>query len=69
MLKTDGVAITIDDQPEGGGLTIEVSPPVVAMPMKLVFDGTGTEISNGAGASVKLSGASVSINNGALEVT
>lgn len=69
FLKTDGLAITIDDQPEGGGLTIEVTPPVVTMPVKLVVDGTGIEISNGAGASVKLSGPSVSINNGALEVT
>ncbi|MBA2556941.1 MAG: baseplate assembly protein [Chloroflexi bacterium] len=69
MLRTDGVAITIDDRPGGGGLTIEVSPPLVGTPVKLACDGTGTEISNGAGASVRLIGPSVSINNGALEVT
>lgn len=68
LLKTDGVTITIDDQPGGGGLTIEVSPPVLAMQVKLVVDATGIEITNGAGANLKLVGPSVSINNGALEV-
>ncbi len=83
VFKTDGVTITINDLPGAGGLTIEVSPPVVALPLKMVFDSTGIqiectpgsikltpasiELSNGA-ASVKLSPASVSINNGALEV-
>ena len=67
VLKTDGVTITLSDLPGAGGLTIEVNPPVVATPLKLVFNATGIEISNAA-ASVKLTPASVSINNGALEV-
>jgi hypothetical protein len=37
------------------------------MPLKLVFNASGIEITNG-GASVKLSPVSVSLNNGALEV-
>ena len=68
MLKTDGVAMTIDDRPGAGGLTIEVNPPVVGTPVKLVCNSAGIEISNGAGASVRLVGPSVSINHGALEV-
>lgn len=68
VLKTDGVAITIDDRPGAGGLTIEVSAPVLETPVKVVCSSAGTEISNGAGASVRLVGPSVSINNGALEV-
>jgi hypothetical protein len=67
VLKTDGVTLTLSDIPGAGGLTIEVNPPVVATPLKLVFSASGIEITN-AKASVKLTPASVSINNGALEV-
>jgi hypothetical protein len=67
VLKTDGVTLTLSDLPGAGGFTLEVGPPAVPTPLKLVCDATGIEISNGA-ASVKLSPVSVSINNGALEV-
>ena len=67
VLKTDSVALTITDLPGVGGLTIEVNPPAVATPLKLSFTAAGIELTNGA-ASVKLTPASVSINNGALEV-
>jgi Type VI secretion system/phage-baseplate injector OB domain len=67
VLKTDGITVTLSDLPGAGGLKIEVNPPVVATPLKLVFDSTGIELSNGA-ASVKLTPATVSVNNGALEV-
>jgi hypothetical protein len=67
VLKTEGITLTLSDLPGAGGLTLEVSPPVVATPLKMVFDASGIELSNGA-ASVKLSPASVSLNNGALEV-
>jgi hypothetical protein len=65
--KTDGITLTLSDLPGAGGLTVEVSPPVVATPLKLVFDASGIELSNGA-SSVKLTPATVSLNNGALEV-
>jgi hypothetical protein len=65
--KTDGTTVTLSDLPGVGGLTLEVGPPVVPMPVKLVFDASGIELSNGA-ASVKLTPATVSVNNGALEV-
>ena len=67
VLKTDGITMTFSDVPGAGGLTIEVNPPVVATPLKLVFDSSGIELSNGS-ASVKLTPASVSVNDGALEV-
>lgn len=67
VFKTDGVTMILSDVPGAGGLTIEVNPPAVATPLKLVFNAAGIEISNSA-ASVKLTPASVSINNGALEV-
>lgn len=66
-IKTDGVTLTMSDLPGAGGLTLEVGPPVVPAALKIVFNATGIEISNGA-ASVKLTPASVSLNNGALEV-
>jgi len=83
IFKTDGVTLTINDLPGVGGFTLEVMPPVVAMPLKLVMDASGVEISSGpaslkvtptsidlsnGAAAVKLSPVSVSINNGALEV-
>ena len=67
MLKTEGITLTLSDVPGAGGFTLEVGPPVVPMPLKLVFNASGIEITNG-GASVKLSPLSVSLNNGALEV-
>jgi hypothetical protein len=67
VLKTDGLTLTVNDLPGAGGLTIEVTPPAVATPMKIALTSSGIELSNGS-ASVKLSPASVSLNNGALEV-
>src|SRR5262245_588319 len=67
VFKTDGVTLTVSDIPGGGGFTLEVNPPVVATALKMVFDSTGIELSNGS-ASVKLTPASVSVNKGALEV-
>lgn len=67
MIKTDSITLTLSDLPGIGGFTLEVNPPAVATPLKMVFNAQGIELSNGA-ASVKLTPASVSINNGALEV-
>lgn len=67
VFKSDGVSVTASDLPGGGGLTIEVSPPAVSVPMKLAFTSSGIELSMGA-AKVALTAASVSINDGALEV-
>ncbi len=67
VFKTDGITLTLSDLPGAGGFTLEVIPPVVPMPLKIVCNASGIELSGGA-ASVKLTPASVSINNGALEV-
>jgi len=66
--RTDCVTLTLSDLPGAGGLTVEVAPPAVAQPMKMVFRTGGIEITHGT-ASVKLSPATVSINDGALEIT
>jgi len=63
MLKTETCTLTLDDTPGIGGLTIETSDgkKIVMTKLKLeVTDGTW---------SITLSPSSVSINNGALEVT
>jgi uncharacterized protein involved in type VI secretion and phage assembly len=62
IIKTDTATIKISDLPGIGGITIETTNG-----LKMVMDITGIELSNGA-ASVKLTPASVSVNNGALEV-
>jgi hypothetical protein len=67
VFKTDAVTFELSDLPGGGGVTIEVKPPAVSTPLKLVMNSSGIELSNGS-SSVKLTPASVSLNNGALEV-
>jgi hypothetical protein len=67
VIARDGVTITIDSTPNIGGLTIEVGEPVTKVPMKLTFGPNGIELGMGK-SSVKLTAASVSINDGALEV-
>jgi uncharacterized protein involved in type VI secretion and phage assembly len=63
VLKTDAGAITLDDTPGAGGITIETSDG-----MKMVMNRQGIEITTGQGK-IKLTGNQVSINDGALEVT
>jgi hypothetical protein len=67
VFKTDGITMTLSDIPGAGGFTLEVGPPVVPTPLKLVFNASGIEMSNTA-AVIKLSPVSVNVNNGALEV-
>ena len=62
VIKTDTAAITLNDLPGAGGITIETTNG-----LKIVLNITGIAINNGA-QSVKISPASVSINEGALEV-
>jgi Type VI secretion system/phage-baseplate injector OB domain len=62
VIKTDTATLKLDDLPGIVGITIETKTG-----LKIVMNVTGIELSNGA-ASVKLTPASVSVNNGALEV-
>jgi uncharacterized protein involved in type VI secretion and phage assembly len=64
VFKTDVGSITLDDTPGAGGITIET-----VAGMKIAITSSGIEINNGQGASLKLSGPQVSVNDGALEVT
>lgn len=64
VLKTDTGTITINDLPGAGGITIETKTG-----MKIVMNAQGIEIINGQGATIKMSGPQISLNNGALEVT
>jgi uncharacterized protein involved in type VI secretion and phage assembly len=64
MLKTDTCTLTLDDTPGAGGVTIETSAG-----QKIKLSTTGIEIDNGTGATVKLTGPSVKLNDLALEVT
>lgn len=65
FLKTEGGnSVLLDDTPGVGSITLETSGG-----QKVVLSATGVEITNGQGASIKLSGPQVSVNGGALEVT
>ena len=63
VLKTDAGTITMNDLPGAGGITIETKSG-----MKIVINASGIEINDRQGASIKLSGPQISLNNGALEV-
>ncbi len=64
VIKTSTATITLNDLPGAGGITIETT-----LGMKITITAAGIEITDGQGASVKLTGPQTSINNGALEVT
>jgi hypothetical protein len=67
VLKTDGIKLELSDVPGGGGFTLEVGSPAVAVPVTVKCDASGIELSHGS-SKIKLSPATVSINDGALEV-
>ncbi|WP_089104017.1 phage baseplate assembly protein V [Streptomyces hyaluromycini] len=67
VFRTDGVTVTVDDRSGSGGLTVLVSPPLVPAELRLALTAAGIELTNGK-SSVKLTQASVSVNDGALEV-
>jgi hypothetical protein len=83
VLKTTSVTLTLSDIEGVGGVTLEVGPPAVDVPLKLVLNAEGIQLTctpasvtitaesiqlSLGEASVALSPAGVSINDGALEV-
>lgn len=67
VFKTDGVTLTVNGLAGAGGVTLEVSPPVVSTPLKVVLDASGIQLSSGA-AKIAMDPAKVTINDGALEI-
>lgn len=67
VLKTAGVTLELSDLPGAGGLKIDVGPPAVSVPVSVRLGVTGIELKYGKN-SVKLTAASVKINDGALEI-
>src|SRR5262249_48214451 len=63
VLKTDAATITLNDLPGVGGITIETTDG-----KKITMNALMIEITNGTW-SIKLTPTSVSVNDGALEVT
>lgn len=63
LIKTEGGnTIILDDTPTGG-ISLETSNG-----QKFVMDATGIEINNGKGASIKMTGPKVTINDDALDI-
>ncbi len=63
LVTPAGHSITLDDTPGVGGITLETAEGA-----SVTMSSTGLEITNGMGATIKLTGPQVSINNGALDV-
>jgi uncharacterized protein involved in type VI secretion and phage assembly len=64
IVTKGGNKITLSDKQGSEGITLETSKGA-----KLAITADGIEIVNDKGASIKLSGKTVSVNDGALEVT
>ena len=69
IIKMDTISLTLSELPGIGGVTLEVSPPSVALPLKMTFDAQGIKLDAGPLGVVELTPAGVKINSGALEVT
>ncbi|SAL04852.1 Phage-related baseplate assembly protein [Caballeronia calidae] len=63
VFKTDGLTVTLTDQPGAAMLEIELSSGP-----KLSLGPAGITIDGGKGAKIELQGIKVSVNSGALEV-
>ncbi len=44
ILKTECITLILNDEPEAGGLTLEVIPPAVATPISITLDSAGIQI-------------------------
>jgi hypothetical protein len=69
IIKMDTISLTLSELPGIGGVTLEVSPPSVALPLTMTFDAQGIKLDAGPLGVVELTPAGVKINSGALEVT
>jgi hypothetical protein len=65
--RTESISLTLSDLPGAGGVTLEVGSPGASVPMRFACTSDGIELSIGA-SKIVLSAASVSVNDGALEV-
>lgn len=65
--KTACISVQMSDLPGVGGFILEVSPPAVAVPLKLTLDSDGIKLAMAA-FSIAIGAKGVSINDGALEV-
>lgn len=64
IITQGGHSILLDDTPGTGGITLQTSTG-----QKIVMDATGIQIDNGLGATIKMQGPQISVNNDALTVT
>jgi hypothetical protein len=69
IIKMDTITLTMSELPGIGGVTLEVSPPSVALPLKMTFDLSGIKLDAGPLGTIELTPVGVKINSGALEVT
>ncbi|MBI9048803.1 MAG: hypothetical protein JEZ00_05275 [Anaerolineaceae bacterium] len=69
IIKMDSITLTMSEIPGVGGVTLEVSPPSVPIPLTMTFDLTGIKLDAGPLGTIELTPAGVKINGGALEIT
>jgi len=50
MLKTRSITLTLSDVDDSGGVVLEVAPPAVSQPLRLIMDSNGIELQTPRGA-------------------
>lgn len=77
MFKTDTMTVTFDDAPGAGGLTVEIKPPAVQVPLKVVMNSEGIAITcnpaalklTPTGVEIELKPALIKFSPSALELS
>lgn len=67
IIKTDAISLTLNDLPGGGGVTLDVASPAVAIPAKIEVTSAGITISVSS-SKIEVTAAGVAINGDALRV-
>ena len=77
MFKTEAITLTVDDEPRAGGsITVEVRPPAVKVPLKLVLNSQGIALTcnpstlklTPTGMEISLAPASINVTPAAIEL-
>jgi hypothetical protein len=67
IIKTDCITLTLNDLPGGGGVTLDVASPAVAVPAKIEVTSAGIVLTVSS-AKIEVTAAGVAINGDALRV-
>ncbi len=74
IFKTECITLIINDEPEAGGITLEVTPPAVGTPISITIDSEGIQIETEAtievtSQEINVTSESISVEAGETNIT